>query len=380
MAKKINILHLLSLSKIGGTELMVYSLIKNLDRERFNNQVCFLEKKGPLTYYYQRLGIKTHHLNFSKRNFLISLIKLFLLLKRDKFDMLNIYGLRAHVIGRVVGRLAGVRVIIGGLHSQISSDRGGGLVRYAGLYLDKLTFPLLTAYIANNKTSIDYMAENGFDTGKIKYIPNGIELDEFRKPTDKLKIYKSLPFEFDDRSVIITCVANLRPLKNHRMLLEAMTTLLKENLNFKLLFVGDGETSPKLLKYINQHNLNACVFLLGVRDDVAEILSISDIFVLTSLWEGMPGAIMEAMAAGLPVVATDVGDVKELVEDGKTGFLVKVGDVNALTGYIKRLVEDKDLRERMGREGSRKIDNYPLEKKVAQTEEFYLDIVKRFGI
>lgn len=380
MAKKINIFHLLSLSKIGGTELMVYSLIKNLDKERFNNQVCFLEAEGPITYYYQCLGIKTHHLNFSKRNFIGSLIKLFLLLKKDKIDVLSIHGLRAHVIGRVLGRLAGVRVIIGGLRSQITSDRGGGLVRYAGLYLDKLTFPLLTAYIANNKASIDYISVNGFDTRKIKYIPNGIKLDEFRRPTDKLETYKTLPFKVDSNSVIITCVANLRPVKNHIMLLNGITPLLKENHDLKLLLVGSGDIQKEVSNYIGLHNFQDSIFLLGMRNDIPEILAISDIFVLTSLWEGMPGAIMEAMAAGLPVVATDVGDVKELVEDGKTGFLVEVGDVNALTGYIKRLVEDKDLRERMGREGSRKIDNYPLEKMVAQTEEFYLDIVKRFGI
>lgn len=380
MHRCINILHFFSLAEIGGTELMVYSLIKNLDRERFNNQVCFLEAEGPLTHYYQRLGIKTHHLNFSKRNFLISLIKLFHLLKRNKIDMLNIYGLRAHVIGRVVGRLAGARVIIGGLHSQISSDKGNGLVRYAGLYLDKLTFPLLTAYIANNKTSIDYMAENGFDTGKIKYIPNGIELDEFRRPTDKLKTYKTLPFKVDSNSVIITCVANLRPVKNHIMLLNGITPLLKKNHDLKLLLVGGGDTQKEVLNYIDRHNFQDSIFLLGMRNDIPEILAISDIFALTSLWEGMPGSIMEAMAAGLPIVATDVGDVKELVEYGKTGFLVEVGDVNALTGYIKRLVEDKDLRERMGQEGSRKIDNYSLEKMVTRTEEFYLDIVRKFGI
>lgn len=380
MHRRINIFHFLSLAEIGGTELMVYSLIKSLDKEKFNNQVCFLGKKGPLTHYYQQLDIKTHHLNFSRINFLMSMVKLFRLLKKNKIDMLNIYGLRAHVIGRVVGRLAGARVIIGGLQSQFSSDRGNVLVRYAGLYLDKLTFPLLTAYIANNKTSIDYMAENGFDTEKIKYIPNGIELDEFRRPTDKLKTYKTLPFKVDSNSVIITCVANLRPVKNHIMLLNGITPLLKKNHDLKLLLVGSGDTQKEVLNYIGLHNFQDSIFLLGMRNDIPEILAISDIFVLTSLWEGMPGSIMEAMAAGLPVVATDVGDVKELVEDGKTGFLVEVGDVNALTGYIKRLVEDKDLRERMGREGSRKIDNYSLEKMVARTEEFYLDIVRRFRI
>lgn len=380
MHKRINILHFLSLAEIGGTELMVYSLIKSLDKERFNNQVCFLEAKGPLTYHYQHLGIKTHHLNFSKRNFLISLIKLFRLLKRDKFDMLNIYGLRAHVIGRVLGRLAGARVIIGGLHSQISSDKGNGLVRYAGLYLDKLTFPLLTAYIANNKTSIDYMAENGFDTGKIKYIPNGIELDEFRRPTDKLKTHKTLPFKVDSNSVIITCVANLRPLKNHIMLLKGITPILKENHDLKLLLVGGGDTQKEVLNYIDRHNFQDSIFLLGVRNDVPEILSISDIFVLTSLWEGMPGSIMEAMAAGLPVVATNVGDIKELVDDGKNGFLVEVGDIDGLSKKIKILLEDKRLRKQMGQEGSKKIDDYSLGKMVTRTEQYYLDILKESGV
>lgn len=380
MAKKINIFHLLSLSKIGGTELMVYSLIKNLDRERFNNQVCFLEKKGPLTRRYQQLDIKTYHLNFSRINFLISMIKLFRLLKKNKFDILNIYGLRAHVMGRVLGRLTGCKIIIGGLHSQINSDKDRGLSRYIGLYLDRITYPLLTAYIANNKASIDYMAENGFDTGKIKYIPNGIELDEFQRPTDKLKTYKTLPFKVDSNSVIITCVANLRPVKNHIMLLKGITPLFKENHNLKLLLVGSGDAQKEVTNYINLHNLQDYIFLLGVRNDIPEILAISDIFVLTSLWEGMPGSIMEAMAAGLPVVATDVGDVKELVEDGKTGFLVEVGDVNALTEYIKRLVEDKGLRERIGGEGSRKINDYSLEKMVARTEEFYLDILKETGV
>jgi len=175
---------------------------------------------------------------------------------------------------------------------------------------------------------------------------------------------------------VLTFVGRLVPQKDPLTLLKAIKILPKGT----LLMVGDGELRPHVEKYVCKHNLNKRVLILGQRKDVPRILAASDIFILSSRWEGLPYTIIEAMIVGLPIVATRVGGVSELVEDGVTGFLVPPKDPKALAEAIQKLLDDPELRKEMGQAGREKaLREFTLDRMLHETEKVYEGVLENTG-
>lgn len=173
---------------------------------------------------------------------------------------------------------------------------------------------------------------------------------------------------------VLTFVGRLAPPKDLFTLLEAVKNLQ----DGVLLIVGDGELRPQVERHIREQGLEERVRLLGERRDVPAILAASDIFALSSRWEGLPYTIIEAMMAGLPVVATRVGGVPELVEDRITGFLVPTRDPKALAAAIQRLLDDPELRKRMGQAGREKVlKEFTLDRMLAETQKVYEEVLSQ---
>jgi len=171
---------------------------------------------------------------------------------------------------------------------------------------------------------------------------------------------------------VLTFVGRLAPPKDLLTVLEAMRGLSK----VILLVVGDGELKPQVEKCVKEYGLEGQVQLLGQRSDIPQILAASDVFVLSSLWEGLPYTIIEAMMSGLPVVATSVGGVPELVEDGVTGFLVPPKDYQALAKALQRLLDDPELCHRMGQLGREKaLREFTLDRMLRETEKVYEEVL-----
>lgn len=176
-------------------------------------------------------------------------------------------------------------------------------------------------------------------------------------------------------SLVLTFVGRLAPPKDPFTLLEAVKDL---NNDVVLLIVGNGELRLPVEKYIKEHNLGERVRLLGQRSDIPQILAASDIFVLSSRWEGLPYTIIEAMMAGLAVVATRVGGIDELVDDGVTGFLVPPKDSKALAGAIKKLIDNPEICLRMGQAGHNKaIKNFNLDNMLIKTHKVYKEVMNK---
>ncbi|MDW8106406.1 MAG: glycosyltransferase [Armatimonadota bacterium] len=177
-------------------------------------------------------------------------------------------------------------------------------------------------------------------------IPNGIAVDEFSLPAEARwdwRVREGIPKD----ALVLVHVGRFTQLKNHEMLIRAFAKLQLPDSAY-LLLVGEGELRSQTEQLVRELGIADKVRFLGVRADIPEVLNASDIFVLSSRWEGNPMSVMEAMAAGLPVVATAVGGVPELVEEGITGLLVPSEDIAALTQALQRLVDDPDLRATMG--------------------------------
>jgi glycosyltransferase involved in cell wall biosynthesis len=177
-------------------------------------------------------------------------------------------------------------------------------------------------------------------------IPNGVDTNRFAPLPDTASIRAEICVGPADP--VVTIVAALRPEKNHELFLDAAAHVVKRVPNAKFLVIGDGPRREPLEHYAADLGITSSVRFLGTRDDIPRLLSTSDVFALTSHNEAKPISILEAMSAGKPVVATNVGSIKEAVVDGETGYLVRPGDANAFARRLVELIEDPIRARQMG--------------------------------
>jgi glycosyltransferase involved in cell wall biosynthesis len=199
--------------------------------------------------------------------------------------------------------------------------------------------------------------EEGIKPDKLVTIHNGINVERFSidlSPEAKRNLRQELGLESD--SLIILTVARLHAQKGHTYLIEAIPHIVRAFPQARFLFVGDGELKGKLTVQVEKAGLSDYVLFLGVRKDVPQLLAISDLFVLPSLWEGLPNAVLEAMAAGVPVIATNVEGAPELIVHEKTGLLVPPADPTALEQAIQRLLIDESSRTSMSKAARERVE------------------------
>lgn len=373
--KKIKVLHVLNVSQLGGTELMTYQLAKSMNSEEFESEVCFFSSRGPISEYFEKSGIRTTHLEVKSlpQKLFAAPVRLYRHLKKNRYEIIQLYGLRTNLVGRIVGRLAGCKNIVGGLRSLYPSDSRSAWT----LWLDRLTLLLIRCYISNSHAAVDFLVSKGYPREKFRVIHNGIELERFQSSNDP-NLLKDRYGVVRQECPVITCIANLRAVKGHEFLIKALHELKQAKKESVCLLVGDGALRGALEKLASNLGLSEDILFLGHqgREKIPEILAITDIFVLPSLWEGMPGAAMEAMAQGVPVVATDVGGTPEVVLDGITGYAVPIKDSAALAQKIEHLLEDTQLRKQMGQKGRKRIEEeFSLRKMTEQYETIYQELV-----
>jgi glycosyltransferase involved in cell wall biosynthesis len=211
----------------------------------------------------------------------------------------------------------------------------------------------------------------GMSPNKVLTIPNGVDLSAFDKQQWTLQELERLrnSLGISPGITILTTVGRLHPQKGHTYLIQAIAEIKKVRDDFVCLFAGDGELRAQISQQIYQQGVEKHVRLLGVREDVPQLLAISDMFVLPSLHEGMPMALLEAMAAQLPVIATAVDGTNELVVDGETGLLVPPADPTALSQAILTLLNDPDRRHQMGQKGYERVREHFSEQVMCQRYE-----------
>lgn len=202
----------------------------------------------------------------------------------------------------------------------------------------------------------------------------GISLDEYRENAhDNLYIRQKLSVKQND--IVISYIAELNDNKNHMFLLKNWNTLIQHCPNLHCFIIGSGEKEQKLITYVKEKNLKN-VHFLGYRRDIAEILSQSDIVSLLSYREGLPRCIMEGMAARKPLVVTNIRGSRDLVKDGENGFIVDLGDDQTLVKCFTKLIHNKDLREKMGRDSLRKIQSYNLVNVLEEMRQVYSNYIE----
>lgn len=372
---QIRVLQALSTGRIGGAETMVLKLVSHLDTSRFVSEVSFLDGRGRLSQSFEAAGIPTHDLSVAG-GYLGAFWRFVQLVRARRFHIVHLYGFRVSLLGRLAARAVRPRpaVVHGirGFHVSESEDVRGLRTKMA-LMLERLGAPLVDAYIPNSCGAEAFLCAWGLPKVKFITIPNGIE------PLVRKEVGAREPLE----SPTIICVANLRPRKRQADLVEAVARLRERGVSVRCVLVGDGPTREAVEALVRARKLGGVVECLGSRpsQEVHRLLQSADVFVLPSLWEGMPVSVMEAMATGLPVVGTDVPGIRELVVDGDTGFLAPGRDPAALAERIERLARDASLRFRMGEAGRRRVmTEFALDTMVRRYEEAYLRLAREVAL
>jgi glycosyltransferase involved in cell wall biosynthesis len=268
--------------------------------------------------------------------------------------------------GRLAGWLADVPVICSALHSTGLPDR----VELA----NRLLAPITDAFIAVAEPHRRYLAEHeGCPGDRVRVIPNGVDVERFhpRWPNRALRREVGLPHG----APVAGIVAALRPEKHHELFLRAAALVRQEVSEAQFLIVGSGPQREELERLAQDLSLGGAVHFLGTRGDVAEVLSIVDVVMLTSHMEANPVSILEAMASEKPVVATRVGSVPETVLDRQTGFLVPPGDARQIADRVIELFGDPELAGRMGRAGREHVvAHWSVERTVEGYQELICEI------
>ena len=354
------------LNTLGGAETYVKQMAPRLLQAGYAIRVITFMSGGTLVAELRNSGVTVIELGLKNKFDWKAMIRLSSLWRADRPDLVHTHLYHAGIIGRIVAKVMGIRTVV--VH-QHGAERARSTVRSR---IDRLTSPLVSRYVVTCRAVADLLQQReGISGMKIVIIYNGIECLEPISP----KPDKSHQERLSSIPTIIS-VGRLSPEKGHNTLLEAMALLHTHQTQARLVLVGEGGSQIFLTERIKELNLNGFVHMLGTRRDVAELLANADIFALPSDWEGVSIALLEAMAAGLPVVATAVGGTPEVVIDGINGLLVPPHDPEALAGALSRLLIDPDLRQHIGETGRQSVrERFNIQHTVHQTQALYESLI-----
>jgi glycosyltransferase involved in cell wall biosynthesis len=355
--------------EMGGKEKSLFQFIAHADRTRFHFAVCCLKEGGYFKEKLESLGVPFYDHLLRHRFDALGFVGLERVLRAERTQLVYTFSHPNTVIFSYLARLRGlVERIVVSYHAM--GDTGG--TRQVVPYL----LPLLRradALLAVAQVQKDYLVEvEGLPRERIQVIHNGVDTKRYRPPAaeERQRIRAELGFGVDD--VVLIAVASLKPLKQIDVLLRAAARLSQAGLPVRVVVAGDGSERAALESLAAQLGLAERVWFAGLRDDVERLLQASDVFVLASRTEAFPNVVLEAMATGLPVVTTDVGSVREMVEDGSSATVVPSGDETALATAIARLASDAPERARLGERGRQIVDErFRFESMCAKREALF---------
>jgi sugar transferase (PEP-CTERM/EpsH1 system associated) len=350
------IAHVLYRLDTGGMEQIAISVI-NGTRERYRHVVICLAGVGTMRDRIEDATVACLSLDKQPGKDWGCYFRLWKALRRLKPNLVQTYNIGA-LDAAFVARLAGVPRVVHAEHGRDVTDPHGRSRKYRRLRRGMQ--PFITRFVAVCNDLQDWLRDNvGIPQSKIVCIANGIDTARYTPAVDSRTMRPLLGAFAPPGTVLIGNVGRLDAVKDQAGLITAFRKLCDSNpemsARLRLAIVGEGDQRQNLEQLTTRLDLDSRVRLLGNRDDVAALLAECDVFALSSLAEGMPLTVLEAMAAGLPVVATDVGSVRDVVVSGTTGTLVASADPAAMAAALAKYVRDGGLRQQHGRAGSVRV-------------------------
>lgn len=368
-------------STISGGEKVLFDLATSL-KKRGHEVSVICPDPGQLPDELKKSGIRSTIISFHKTYDIRSAWRLARFIKSEKIDILHSHSMLTNIISRVAGKLANVPVSVSTEHLTMELGRGGRSAetiehlkaRYYRM-LDNYTSRYNQQVIAVSNAVRDDLIEQGIPAARITVIQNGINIPDIDPAAgDRIRLELGIKPE----ETVVGAVGRLAPQKDYPTLFRAFKKVGKICPEAILLIAGDGYLRENLEKLTDDLGIRERVKFLGYRSNILEVISSFDIYTLTSLWEGLPLAVLEAMAMGKPVVATKVPGTEEAVNEGETGFLVPLKDDQALSQRIIDLVQNRGIIKIMGGAGKKRWkDCFSLTRVIDDHEELYHKLAAR---
>ena len=359
--QKISVLHFIGDLDYAGAQEVVHTLVKYLSSNECRPIVCSL-RDGPLRRDIESLGITVKVLG-PRRYRVTRFLKFFADLRhirRELINLIEIYDIdviQTHLVGfldfLVLTLLheTRLRVVLWTIHNVNFLPQHSHCFmnskKFARRLLYRLAARRVSGFVAvSEEVERSIVRKLGPIEDKVFTISNGVDITQFEKDEDRTQVTQMLGFESDVFLAVV--VGRFHVQKGHSYLVEATPTISEQYPQVKFLFIGEGQLEKDLKSQVNRLKLNENIYFLGTRSDVPAILAAVDLFVLPSLWEGLSIALLEAMAAGKPIVATAVSGTSEVMIPGKTGLLVPPGNSRLLAEAILRILAEPALARKMG--------------------------------
>jgi L-malate glycosyltransferase len=372
---RIKLLKMLTSFHIGGTERQVANLTLRIDSSRFDLHLACLRYSGQLLEELKTLAIPRPEFRigsfYSPKTFWQGM-RFAQYIRKNRIQIVHSYGFYSNVFAVPAARLARTAIVVASIRDT------GDVLTSAQRQVQRMICKAADCVLVNAEAIREALIKEGYPPHKIVVIRNGIMLSKFGKRQRGGLLRQELGLPLTAPLVMVS--SRLNQMKGIEYFLDAAVILAERFPEARFLVVGDGESRNELEAYSGRLGLGRRVVFTGFRCDVPELLSEAEVSVLPSLSEGLSNALLESMAAGVPVVATRVGGNSEVVEHGSTGLLVPARDPAELAGATGRLLENKNLATSFGQAGMRRVKElFSMERSVRQTEHLYERLLEAKG-
>lgn len=383
MSEPIPVLHPITRLIIGGAQENTILTAQLLDRTRWRVDVISgpqTGSEGSLIDTARDAGVSltvepTLVRQISPVNDLRALWHLIRLMRDQDYVIVHTHSSKAGILGRWAAKLAGVPIIVHTVHGWAYHDRQHRFVRAFYIWLERLTLPITDIMIVVSPTDRIKGLEDSIGHAKhYRLIRSGIELDRFGHPQvsrEETRVRWGIP----ENATVVGTVTRLSPQKAPMDFVKSAANIARCHPDVYFMMIGDGPLRQDVERYADDLGISHHLVLTGLRRDIPELMAAFDIFVLSSLWEGLPRVLPQAMAASLPIVATAADGSAEVVEDGVNGFLTPPGDPEALSVAILQLLDEPELRMQMGKTGRSRVDEFGAVRMVEQIELLYDELL-----
>ena len=377
--QKIKVIHVITMLEMGGAQGNTLFTVAHLDRSRF--QVGLITGPGGILDDEARTiaGVDLRFVPSLVRPVhpikdVAALVALFKILRKEKPGIVHTHSSKAGILGRLAAAAAGVPKIIHSIHGFGFNPYQKAAVRWLYIFLERVMARFTNVLIAVSRQNIEMGLKLGIGNEKLyTLIRSGVDIEKIKQASaaaDATALRKELDVPEDAKIVLSAGPFKLQ--KDPIAFVECAASVSRRIPDVRFLWSGDGELRPQIEKKIQELRLKDVIKLLGWRKDVPSLLKACDVFVLTSLWEGLPRAGVEALIAGKPVVAFSVDGIPEIVRDGRNGFVLAPGDQEGFATRLTQLLTDQRLYNEFSEEAARTIDSsFDIHFMVRQQEELY---------
>jgi glycosyltransferase involved in cell wall biosynthesis len=376
---KIKIVTIITRMDLGGAQRVVLHLIRGLDTHRFDQMVLtgdggllLPELSAIQTIRHHVIPEMTRHVGPGGAwDDIRSVRRICDILRCFSPDIVHTHTPKAGIVGRWAARLAGVPRIVHTYHGFGFSPQHPLWQRAFYVGLERASALITSQFVAvSDPNRVLGQSYGIFLREKCALIRPGVDFADFRiVATDKIK--KKIELGFAPSDKIVGVVASFTPAKALHFFLEAAAKIAREYSRVSFVMVGDGSLRPQLEAQAERLGISSRLRMLGWRRDVPELLRTFDVFMLTSLWEGLPRSLVEAFASGVPAVASHVDGIGEVVHEGRNGFLVPPGNTEAMAASVIRLLKNETMRQTMGEQAQASVDDFSVQKMLKDYSDLY---------